>query len=130
MSNLKKRIGYAAALAVIVFIEVMIALYVHDRFIRPYVGDVLVVAAVYCFLRVFVPEKCQMLPLFVFIFAVGVEVLQYFDLVGMLGLENSRFFQILLGSVFDIGDIACYAVGCVLLGVYELLRINYGKRKN
>ena len=40
---MKKRIFYIISFLVIFCIEVLIALYVRDRFIRPYVGDMLVV---------------------------------------------------------------------------------------
>ena len=50
-------------------IEVLIAIYVHDAFVRPYIGDVLVVVVIYTFIRIFVPERCKLLPLYVFIFA-------------------------------------------------------------
>ena len=50
----------------------------------------------------------------------AVEVLQYFHLADFLPVSENRFFRILLGSVFDWKDIACYAVGCGLLWVYEL----------
>ena len=123
-NKLKIRICYAAATAFLLAVEVLIALFVHDDFVRPYIGDVLAVIVVYLFLRIIIPEKCALLPLFVFIFAVGVEILQYFDLVTLLGLENNRFFKILLGSVFDFKDIMCYAIGCALLGIYE-----FGGRK-
>lgn len=119
--NLKRRIGYAAATVLLIVTEVMIALYVHDDFVRPYVGDMLVVIAVYCAVRIVIPVKCKLLPLYVFIFAGGVELLQYFDLVGELGLENNVFLKTLLGSVFDVKDIACYAVGCIALGIYEVI---------
>lgn len=119
--NLKRRIGYAAAMVLLIITEVLIALYVHDDFIRPYVGDVLVVIVVYCAVRIFIPVKCKLLPLYVFIFAGGVELLQYFDLVGKLGLDNNVFLRTLLGSVFDVKDIACYAVGCIALGIYEVI---------
>lgn len=123
-NKLKLRICYAAATLIFLAVEVFIALFVHDDFVRPYIGDVLVVIVVYTIVRIIVPEKCALLPLFVFIFAVGVEVLQYFDLVTLLGLENNRFLKILLGSVFDLKDIMCYAIGCALLGLYE-----FGGRK-
>lgn len=113
------RIKYGIAFALLLLIEVIIALYVHDSFIRPYVGDMLVVILVYSFTRIFVPEKCRLLPLYVFLFAAGVEVLQYFKLVHILGLEDNRFLRIVLGSVFDIKDIVCYGVGCALLEVFE-----------
>lgn len=115
----KKRIIYAIAFAVLLVIEVLIALYVHDSFVRPYVGDMLVVIVVYCFVRIVIPEKSRLMPLWVFIFAAGVEILQLFGLVDMLGLGDNRFFRVLLGSVFDIKDILCYAFGCVLLGIHE-----------
>lgn len=106
----------------------MIAWYVHDDFIRPYVGDMLVVIVVYCFVRIFMPKKCRMLPLYVFLFAAGVEILQYFDLVGLLGLESNRLVRIALGSVFDVKDIFCYGLGCVVLAGYEWLRCRYENR--
>ena len=123
-SKLKLRICYAAATLILLAVEVLIALFVHDDFVRPYIGDVLAVIVVYTFIRIIIPKKCALLPLFVFVFAVGVEVLQYFDLVTLLGIENNRFLRILLGSVFDLKDIMCYAIGCALLGVYE-----FGGRK-
>ena len=43
---MKKRIFYIISFLVIFCIEVLIALYVRDRFIRPYVGDMLVVVLV------------------------------------------------------------------------------------
>lgn len=113
------RIKYAIAFGLLLLVEVMIALYVHDAFVRPYVGDMLVVILVYSFARIFIPERCRLLPLYVFLFAAGVEVLQYFKLVHVLGLEHNRFLRIVLGSVFDIKDIVCYGVGVILLEVYE-----------
>lgn len=54
------------------------------------------------------------MPLYVFLFACMVEVLQYFQLADVLGITN-RAARIILGSTFDWGDIACYAVGTVLI---------------
>lgn len=116
---MKKRILYAVATLLLLFIEVIIALYVHDDFIRPYIGDVLVVIVIYTFIRIIVPEKCKFLPLYIFIFAAGVELLQLANIVEILGVENNRFLKILIGSVFDIKDIVCYAVGCVILCIHE-----------
>lgn len=101
----------------LLIIEVLIALFVHDRFVRPYVGDVLVVMVLYFLVRVFLPEGCRWLPWIIFVFAAGVELLQYFNLVELLGLSDNRFMRILLGSVFDFKDIVCYGVGCVMLQI-------------
>ena len=120
---MKKRILYAVATLFLLLIEVIIALYVHDDFIRPYVGDVLVVIVIYTFIRIIVPEKCKLIPLFLFIFAAGVELLQLANIVEILGVADNKFLKILIGSVFDIKDIVCYAVGCVILYMYEWVRV-------
>ena len=119
---MKKRILYAVATLFLLLIEVIIALYVHDDYIRPYVGDVLVVIVIYTFIRIIVPEKCKLIPLFLFIFAAGVELLQLANIVEILGVADNKFLKILIGSVFDIKDIVCYAVGCVILCMYEWIR--------
>lgn len=127
---MKRRIWYIIATLIIVITEVLIALYVHDNFVRPYLGDVLVVAAVYSFVRIFIPDKIKLLPLYVFLFAAMVEILQMFDYVELLGLGDIKFFRILMGSVFDIKDVLCYGAGCILLGVYEIVLYLIKKKKD
>ena len=87
---MKKRIFYIISFLVIFCIEVLIALYVRDRFIRPYVGDMLVVVLVYSFVRIFLPTGIPRMPFYVFLFACFVEVLQYFQLVETLGVHEPR----------------------------------------
>lgn len=115
----KIRLKYLAAFLVLFAGEIIIALYVHDSFVRPYMGDMLVVAVICAFLRIFVPQKIKYLPIFIAAFAVLVEVLQYFDFVSLLGLADSRFFSILLGRTFDIKDIFCYIIGGLLFFAAE-----------
>jgi predicted membrane channel-forming protein YqfA (hemolysin III family) len=113
---------------VLVLIEVIIALFVHDSFVRPYLGDVIVVAVIYSFVRIIVPQGCKLLSLYIFIFAAAVEILQYFNLAKLLGVSNNRFMRILLGSTFDISDIVCYFVGCTLLFLIDYFVLNRKKR--
>lgn len=120
MSRKGKRIYYGIAFLILLIIEVVIALYVHDNFIRPYIGDVLVVSVVYCFVRVFIPEGVKLMPLYVFMFAAFVEVLQYFQLVKLLKLEENVFARVIIGSTFDINDIVCYGVGSIVIVAFEL----------
>ncbi|MBQ8800342.1 MAG: DUF2809 domain-containing protein [Lachnospiraceae bacterium] len=115
----KKRMAYLLATLLLFGIELLIALFVHDDFIRPYVGDVLVVVLLYTFVRIFIPEKVRWLPLYIFLFAAGVEVLQYVRIAEVLGLSDNRILSVVIGSVFDVKDIVCYGVGCGLLFVYE-----------
>ncbi len=123
-----RRLTYAIITIVILLIEVLIALFVHDSFIRPYVGDVLVVAVIYTFIRIFIPDRVRLLPLYIFLFSVLVELMQYINIVELLGLENNRFFSVLVGTTFDVKDIICYGVGCILIGIgnhiYNLNLVN------
>ena len=124
MTHKKARLAYLAAFCLIFAVEVCIALFVRDRFIRPYGGDVLVTVLICCFLRIFLPHGVKLLPLYVFLFALAVEIGQYFDFVALMGLGNSRFFRILLGSTFSPADIVCYGVGCALFALLETLMLH------
>ena len=115
-----KRTAYLLATVLIFLLELFIALFVRDNFIRPYVGDMLVVVLVYTCVRVLFPEKPRLLPLYVFLFAAGVEALQGMRIVELLGLQDNRFFSVLIGTTFDWKDIVCYGVGCVMLGLWEV----------
>lgn len=128
MLNRKQRF-YLTVTVLLLITEVLIALFVHDRFIRPYVGDVLVVILLYSFIRIFIPDRVVYLSLYIFGFAVLVELLQLFSFVNWVGLENSRFFRILIGSVFDWADIICYFAGTVFTSLWEYLRIRSMKKE-
>lgn len=116
----KERIKFLLYFIILLIIEIFIALFVHDKFVRPYLGDMLVVVVLYCFIRIFIPRKVGILPLYIFIFAVIIEVLQYFNLIKILGLENNAFLTIVLGSIFDVKDIVCYGIGCIFIWLYEI----------
>lgn len=92
---MKKRIVYIINFIIIFCIEVLIALYVRDSFVRPYLGDVLVVVLVYSFVRIFLPTGIPKMPFYVFLFACFVEVMQYFHLADTLGITNHSIGKIL-----------------------------------
>lgn len=118
---MKNRSFYIIVFIVVLIIEILIGMFVHDRFVRPYLGDVLVVLLVYYFVRIFIPNGVRPLPWYVLGFACFVEFLQYFQLVDVLGIEN-RVMRIVLGSTFDVKDIACYVAGCFCCLVSDKLR--------
>lgn len=123
---MNKRIANFSIFLLLLAVEIFIALFVHDNFVRPYIGDVLVVIVIYYFIRIFIPEGCRWLPAAIFVFAASVECLQYFHLVERLGLSHNVFMRVLIGSVFDVKDIVCYGAGCLVLGVVEWKRRNVG----
>ena len=108
-----KRILYGSVFCGLLGIEVCIALFINDSFIRPYVGDMLVTLLLCCLCRVIIPSKVRLLPLYVFAFAACVEIGQHFDLVALLGLADNRFLSVLMGRTFSWLDLLCYAVGCI-----------------
>ena len=117
----KKRLFYALASLIILGIEILIALFVDDKFIRPFGGDILVVILIACIVRIFSPNGTRLLSLWVFLFAVTVEFAQYLDIVNLLGLGYIPFFVILIGNSFSFIDIICYAAGCVIFFVSDLI---------
>lgn len=122
MREKKLRRNYGIAFLMLLLIEVCIALFVDDNFVRPLIGDMLVVILIYFFVRIIIPEGCRLLPLYVFLFALLVEFLQYGNLVKHLGLEHNTLARVIIGTVFDVRDIGCYAIGCTIMGGYELWR--------
>lgn len=115
----KARSIYAIAAFVILAIEIIIALFVNDAFIRPYFGDVLVPVLICCTVRAIVLQKVKLLPLWVFLFAVAVELAQLINIVNLLGLSSIEFFRIIIGSTFSFADILCYACGCLMFFTVE-----------
>ncbi len=106
---------YLLLTIIIFFTEVLIALFVKDKFIRPFIGDVLVVILIYCFLRIFLNINHWKIAIGVLLFAFSIEILQYFDYVKLLGLENNRFFSIVMGRTFEWLDFAAYFTGFLLI---------------
>lgn len=123
----KQRAKYLVAFIVVFFIECIIAIYVHDAIIRPYVGDILVVILLYCMVNALIPDKIRLLPLWIFIFAVLVEFMQYFKVLEILRLEHITFLRIVLGSNFDWKDVICYGIGCMLLSIHSKKWISFRK---
>lgn len=113
-----KRLFYGIIFAVLVIVEIVIGVFVHDAFIRPYFGDVLVVIALYALIRIIIPEKYSFLPLAVFVFSVIVEILQGFHLADVLGVKNAVL-RAIIGTSFDWKDILCYAIGCAVIFICE-----------
>ena len=110
---------YFLATLLLFGIEVLIALYVKDRFVRPYVGDFLVVILIYCFLKTCWRESPLRVGLYVLLFAFAIEVGQHFQLVKLLGLNDSELARTVIGTGFAWGDLVAYTLGVVATLVFE-----------
>jgi hypothetical protein len=118
---------YFVLFAFLFNIELLIALHVHDTIIRPYIGDVLVVILIYCFIKSFLKTKVLPTAIFVLLFAFGIEMLQYINIVEKLRLKGSDVARTAIGTSFEWMDILCYIVGVVIILVVEKTR---GKKNN
>ena len=117
---MKKARAISAAMFCILFlIEVCIALFVHDDFLRPYVGDALVTVLLCCLCRTVIPKGLPALPAYVFVFAALVEAAQYVDVVKLLGLEDNAVISTIVGRTFSWADLICYAAGCLVFWFVE-----------
>ena len=110
---------YFILAAIMLLLEVFIALYMHDAIIRPFVGDFLVVILLYCLVKSLFNFPAVPAAFWVLIFAYAVEVSLYFHLVSLLGLQNSKLACVLLGTSFSFIDLLMYTLGVLLVIVVE-----------
>ena len=122
---MKKRLPYIIAFTVLLAVECIIGAFVHDSFVRPYVGDMLVTVLLCALMRIFLPERPRLLPLWVFLFSAAVELSQLTGIASAIARDNEML-NIALGSVFDPADLICYAAGCLLFFAAEAL----GRKKH
>lgn len=117
---MRLRRGYLAAFFILLAVECFIALFVRDKLIRPYVGDILAVILLYALVRSF-SGRIRFLPAYLFLFAALVETAQYFRIVDRLNLRGNRALSTILGTSADWKDILCYFIAAVLLVIWEKL---------
>ena len=109
--------------AIILFaIEVLIALFVRDNFIRPYIGDVLAVALVYTALRAATPLK--LIPALALTLAIAftIEIAQALNVLDAVGLRDNIVARTILGGVFDRSDLIAYTAGAAIVFAIERIR--------
>ncbi|MGL4954645.1 MAG: DUF2809 domain-containing protein [Cetobacterium sp.] len=116
----KNKLSNCIVFISIFIIELYIGVYVRDRYVRPYLGDILVIPLIYSFLNIFIKNNYKKLIFQVVIFAIFIEILQYFKLVQLLGIKN-RILRIVIGTTYDMSDIFCYMLGGVLTYLIMLI---------
>ena len=103
----------------IFIVEILIGKYLHDAFIRPFGGDVLVVILIYAFFRIFLKTNNKQLALGVLIFSFVIEFLQKADYVTWFGWENNRLMSTILGTSFSVYDLLAYFVGYLICLLFK-----------
>ncbi|MET0309529.1 MAG: DUF2809 domain-containing protein [Sphingomonas sp.] len=105
---------HTVAAAILLFVEIGIALFVRDRFVRPYLGDVLAVILVYCGLRALFPLGAWQAAVLAFGVATAIEFGQLIGILDLLGLRGNPIARTVLGSGFDWTDFLAYGAGATI----------------
>lgn len=116
--NTLTRFPYAILAMLLLLTEVAIAIWVTQPFIRGFIGDVLVIILLYTVIRSLFNRRHRYLEEAILIFAICIEVTQYFEISELLNIESS-FIKVIIGQVFDWFDILAYLVG---YGICKLIR--------
>ena len=116
-------IGFTALL----IIEILIARYISDDFIRPYLGDFLVVILLYCFLMAVSRLSILKALIIVLVFSYAVEFFQMINIVKVMQYQPPKVVMIILGSSFSVWDLLAYTLGllfCLSLEYYRNHKMN------
>jgi len=107
------RLPYLAMMVVLLAVEILIALFVHDRIVRPFIGDSLAVMLVYCALRAMTRLRERTAVATALVIAVAIEVGQLVGVLDLLGLRTNGLATMLLGTGFDPTDFLAYGGGAL-----------------
>lgn len=113
-------VNYFIAFVSILIVEILIAVYVNDNFIRPYLGDSIVVILIYTFFMAILNLEKDFkiktkVAVYVLLFAFTIEGLQATDLINYLGLGDVKLAKVILGTSFSWWDILAYLGGFVVI---------------
>ncbi|WP_165356317.1 DUF2809 domain-containing protein [Sphingosinicella sp. BN140058] len=103
-------------------LELVIALGVRDTIVRPHGGDSLAVLLVYLALRAAFRIRVRTATALALLIAIVVEIAQFLDLLGTLGLHGNAIARVVLGTGFDPIDFVAYGVGAVAILAGEGIR--------
>lgn len=113
------RTKYLLIASILFLVCVAIVLFFPSGIIRTFVGDMVIIGLLWSFLKIFLPRLESKYLIGLWLFAVGVEVLQYFNIVEILGLESSRLARIIIGTTFDPWDVLAYSFGAIIVYLFE-----------
>ncbi len=109
MENIKTK--YLIISCIILVIEIIIALFVNDQFIRPIFGDYLASILVFYLLATFLKTDLNKIAILSLLISYIIEFLQYIHILELLHLDKIKILNILLGNSFSWTDILAYTIG-------------------
>lgn len=100
-------------------VELLIAFFAKDGFIRPYLGDFLVVIFLYCWVRGLTDLTISTALIGILLLSYTIEFLQWIHLIDRLHLSENRAAGLILGTCFSVSDIVCYTLGIIFCAIAE-----------
>lgn len=114
MSCFRFSLPHALVAAGLFAVEAYIAAFVNDDFVRPYIGDLLVVIMIHYGLRAFLRIGVNSAAIATLLFAFAVEGTQALGLIHHLGLTDNLAAKLILGNTFQWGDLLAYSIGVLI----------------
>lgn len=116
---MKFNIRYFVLFLLLFITELYIAFNVENEFIRYVFGDYLIVILMYCFIKSIFLIKPINAAIITLIIAFIIEFLQLIDILSILNIQKSTFTKLVLGTTFEIGDLAAYILGVLTVLIIE-----------
>lgn len=98
--------------------EIAIALFHFHKFVRGFIGDVLVIPLLYFLLKLFTNLSTLKTLTIVLFIGFSIEFLQVFHISEALEINN-KIINIIVGATFDPKDLLAYLVGGLLVLTIE-----------
>lgn len=122
------RPGYFLLFILLLLVEILIAVFVKDNFVRPYIGDFLVVILLYCFARAFINFSKKKTAAVVLIFSFLVELVQYLQIIKYTPLYKYAIARVVIGTSFEWMDLLAYSAGILFTLLSEAIIKNWKYR--
>jgi hypothetical protein len=106
---------YFLLATVLLTTEILIALFLNDRIIRPFIGDFLVVILLYTFVRSFFTIGILPAAIVILLFSFFIKAIQYFHLIKKLQLDHSLLARAVMGTSFSWMDLLMYFLGVIFI---------------
>ena len=111
--------NYFIAFLILLITEILIATFIKQAFIRYVFGDFLVVILLYCFLKSLIKIPSIYIAISVLIFAYTIEIMQKYNTLVLLNLENNKLANIILGNTFEFTDLIAYTLGVITIYIID-----------
>jgi hypothetical protein len=124
--NTTSRTIYLSVFVGILAVEVCIALFVRDAFIRPYFGDFLATILVYVAIRGFTSLSVRNSLIISLVISYSVKTLQAVNVLDFTGFNSNEAVSVIMVSSFDWGDMLAYTIAGLSILLFEN-KINHSK---